>query len=330
MLNKKISIVTGGAGFIGSHMVDFLIKNRWKVIVIDNFSGGNIKNLNQHKNNKNLKIIKKDITNIKFSDLKVSKVDYIYHFAGKGDIVPSIERPEEYIKTNVNGTLNILQIARKLKIKKFVYAASSSCYGLAKVPTKENHKIDPKYPYALSKLMGEQLVMHWCSIYKLPVVSIRIFNAYGNRVRTTGAYGAVFGVFLKQKLSQKPFTLVGNGKQRRDFLHVKDVVNAFYLSSKSKYSNKIYNLGAGSPKSILSLINIMGGNVIKIPKRPGEPECTWADINKIKREIKWKPKVNFKSGIEEMLLNIKDWKNAPLWNPKKIKKVTKSWFRYLN
>ena len=330
MLNKKISIVTGGAGFIGSHMVDFLIKNRWKVIVIDNFSGGNIKNLNQHKNNKNLKIIKKDITKIKFSDLKVSKVDYIYHFAGKGDIVPSIERPEEYIKTNVNGTLNILQIARKLKIKKFVYAASSSCYGLAKVPTKENHKIDPKYPYALSKLMGEQLVMHWCSIYKLPVVSIRIFNAYGNRVRTTGAYGAVFGVFLKQKLSQKPFTLVGNGKQRRDFLHVKDVVNAFYLSSKSKYSNKIYNLGAGSPKSILSLINIMGGNVIKIPKRPGEPECTWADINKIKREIKWKPKVNFKSGIEEMLLNIEDWKNAPLWNPKKIKKVTKSWFRYLN
>ena len=204
MLNKKISIVTGGAGFIGSHMVDFLIKNRWKVIVIDNFSGGNIKNLNQHKNNKNLKIIKKDITKIKFSDLKVSKVDYIYHFAGKGDIVPSIERPEEYIKTNVNGTLNILQIARKLKIKKFVYAASSSCYGLAKVPTKENHKIDPKYPYALSKLMGEQLVMHWCSIYKLPVVSIRIFNAYGNRVRTTGAYGAVFGVFLKQKLSKKP------------------------------------------------------------------------------------------------------------------------------
>ena len=330
MLNKKISIVTGGAGFIGSHMVDFLIKNRWKVIVIDNFSGGNIKNLNQHKNNKNLKIIKKDITKIKFSDLKVSKVDYIYHFAGKGDIVPSIERPEEYIKTNVNGTLNILQIARKLKIKKFVYAASSSCYGLAKVPTKENHKIDPKYPYALSKLMGEQLVMHWCSIYKLPVVSIRIFNAYGNRVRTTGAYGAVFGVFLKQKLSQKPFTLVGNGKQRRDFLHVKDVVNAFYLSSKSKYSNKIYNLGAGSPKSILSLINIMGGKVIKIPKRPGEPECTWADINKIKREIKWKPKVNFKSGIEEMLLNIEDWKNAPLWNPKKIKKVTKSWFKYLN
>ncbi len=330
MLNKKISIVTGGAGFIGSHMVDFLIKKKWKVIVIDDFSGGNIKNLNQHKQNKNLIIIKKNITKIKFSDLKVSKVDYIYHFAGKGDIVPSIERPEEYINTNVNGTLKILQIARKLKIKKFVYAASSSCYGLAKVPTKENHKIDPKYPYALSKLMGEQLVMHWGAIYKLPVVSIRIFNAYGNRVRTTGAYGAVFGVFLKQKLSQKPFTLVGNGRQRRDFLHVKDVVNAFYLSSKSKYSEKIYNLGAGSPKSILSLINIMKGKVIRIPKRPGEPECTWADINRIKREIKWKPKVNFKSGIEEMLLNIEDWKNAPLWNPKKIKKATKSWFRYLN
>ena len=195
MLNKKIAIVTGGAGFIGSHMVDLLIKKKFKVIVIDDLSGGHIKNLVDHKKNKNFKLIKKDINQLVLKDLKISKADYIYHFAGKGDIVPSIENPEKYINTNVFGTLKILQIARNLKVKKFIYAASSSCYGLAKVPTKENHKLEPKYPYAISKLIGEQLSLHWNIVYKLPVISIRIFNAYGPRVKTTGAYGAVFGVF---------------------------------------------------------------------------------------------------------------------------------------
>ncbi len=330
MLNKKIAIVTGGAGFIGSHMVDLLIKKKFKVIVIDDLSGGHIKNLVDHKKNKNFKLIKKDINQLVLKDLKISKADYIYHFAGKGDIVPSIENPEKYINTNVFGTLKILQIARNLKIKKFIYAASSSCYGLAKVPTKENHKLEPKYPYAISKLIGEQLSLHWNKVYKLPVISIRIFNAYGPRVKTTGAYGAVFGVFLKQKLEGKPFTLVGNGKQKRDFLHVKDIANAFYLASKSKYNNRVYNLGAGSPKSIINLIKILKGKVVKIPKRPGEPECTWANINKIKKEIRWRQKIDFKSGVEEMMSSILDWKSAPLWTPKKIRKATKNWFKYLN
>tara|TARA_Y100001970_G_C14259265_1_gene878334 strand:+ start:4356 stop:5348 length:993 start_codon:yes stop_codon:yes gene_type:complete len=330
MLNKKIAIVTGGAGFIGSHMVDLLIKKNFRVIVIDDLSGGDIKNLIFHKKNKNLKLIKKDINKLLLKDLKISRAEYVYHFAGKGDIVPSIENPEKYISTNVFGTLKILQIARVLKVKKFIYAASSSCYGLAKVPTKENHKLEPQYPYAISKLIGEQLSLHWNNVYKLPVISIRIFNAYGPRVKTTGAYGAVFGVFLKQKLEGKPFTLVGNGKQKRDFLHVRDIVYAFYLASKSKYKNRIYNLGAGSPKSILNLIKILKGKVVKIPKRPGEPDCTWANISKIKKEIKWRQKIDFKSGVEEMMLSILDWKRAPLWTPKKIKKATKNWFKYLN
>ena len=216
-----------------------------------------------------------------------------------------------------------------LSIKKFLYAASSSCYGIAKVPTNENHSLDTKYPYALSKLMGEQLVMHWCKVYNLPVISIRIFNAYGSRAKTTGVYGAVFGVFLRQKLSNKPFTLVGDGKQKRDFLHVKDLVKAFYLASKNKYKNKIYNLGAGSPQTILKLIKILNGKYVKIPKRPGEPDITWADIRKIKREIKWKPKVSFEKGVNEMLQNINDWKNAPLWDTKSIKIATRLWFKYM-
>ena len=327
---SKTAIVTGGAGFIGSHVVDLLLKKNFKVFVIDNLSGGRISNISHHMKNKNFSLIKKDICDSSIQNLNLKKINFIFHFAGKGDIVPSIENPTLYFNTNVNGTLNILELARKLKIKKFIYAASSSCYGLASTPTKEDHPLDPKYPYALSKLMGEQISMHWSKLYKLPIISVRIFNAYGPRVKTTGAYGAVFGVFFKQKFSGKPFTLVGNGKQKRDFLFVTDVANAFYKCAISPKKNKIYNLGAGNPQTILKLINILKGKIIKIPKRPGEPDCTWANIDKIKKEIKWKPKVSFDAGVNLMLKDISKWKDAPLWDPKKIKKATKIWFKYLD
>ena len=330
MINKKIAIVTGGAGFIGSHLVDLLLKKNFEVRVIDNLSGGRLENLKDHKKNKKLIIKKIDINKMSKNEKIFNKVKYVFHLAGKGDIVPSIENPISYMQTNVIGTTRVLENCRNKKISKFVYAASSSCYGLAKTPTNENHKISNKYPYALSKYLGEQTCFHWSEVYSIPVISIRIFNAYGLRVKTTGVYGAAFGVFLKQKLKNKPFTVVGNGNQKRDFLHVKDVANAFYLTAKSPHKNKIYNLGAGKPQKIIDLVKILGGSYTFISKRPGEPECTWANIKKFKREIKWKPKVSFEEGVSEMLRNINDWKNAPLWNQKSIKKATKLWFKHLS
>ena len=195
---KKIAVVTGGAGFIGSHTVDLLLKKKYKVRVIDNFSSGHKKNLNHHSNNKNLDLIKLNILEKNKLNKIFKDVDHVFHFAGVGDIVPSIENPSYYIANNVIGTLNILEACKTSKIKKFVYAASSSCYGIATVPTKENHPINTLYPYAISKYQGEQLALHWSKVYKIPTNSIRIFNAYGPRVRTTGAYGAVFGVFLNK------------------------------------------------------------------------------------------------------------------------------------
>ena len=328
---KKKAIVTGGAGFIGSHMVDLLISKNYYVIVIDSLVGGHKRNLKQHLKNKNFKLIKQDICSLDSNSILFKNVDYVYHFAGIGDIVPSIENPLNYMMTNVIGTTKVLENCRNQKIKKFVYAASSSCYGLAKTPTNEDHKISPEYPYALSKLMGEQACLHWSKVYKIPTISIRIFNAYGPRVKTSGVYGAVFGVFFKQKLENKPLTVVGNGLQKRDFLNVKDVANAFYMSAISKRKNEVYNLGSGSPKKILDLIKLLGTNkVVKLPKRPGEPDCTWADTKKIKRQINWKPNISFKNGVNEMLLSIDKWKNAPLWNKKNIKKATKTWFKYLS
>ena len=326
---KKIAVVTGGAGFIGSHMVDLLLSQKYRVHVIDNLFGGHKKNLNHHKSNSQLKFEKIDICKLKPNHKLFKNADYVFHFAGIGDIVPSIEKPANYMMTNVQGTIKVLEASRFSKIKKFVYAASASCYGLARIGTKENFKINPEHPYALSKYLGEKAVFHWHKVYGLSVNSIRIFNAYGTRARTTGTYGAVFGVFFKQKTKNKPLTIIGDGKQSRDFVYVTDVARAFLAAAKTHYVGKIYNVGTGNPQTINHLANLIGGKKTFIPDRPGEPKCYSAEISKIKRELKWKPKVKFKDGVHIMLNEIEKWKDAPLWTPKSIKTATKTWFKYL-
>ena len=227
MTSRPIALVTGGAGFIGSHMVDLLVDKGYSVRVIDNLVGGREENL-AHLKNESVEFEQRDIRSISPGDPLFKGAKFVFHFAGIGDIVPSIENPIEYMSANVLGTVHVLEAARHARVEKLVYAASSSCYGLADVPTREDHPIDPRYPYALSKYQAEQALFHWHEVYKLPVNSIRIFNAYGTRSRTSGAYGAVFGVFLRQKLAGRPYTVVGDGKQRRDFLYVTDVARAFY------------------------------------------------------------------------------------------------------
>lgn len=326
----KKAIVTGGSGFIGSHMVDLLLSKNYTVIVIDNLLGGHLKNNIHHKNNKNFILKKIDIRKEILDKNLFKGVDYVYHFAGIGDLVPSIEQPNNYMMTNVQGTVNVLEAARKAKIKKFVYAASASCYGKTKKSiVGENTKISLEHPYALSKYMGESAVFHWNKVYGLPVNSIRIFNAYGPRVRTTGAYGAVIGVFFKQKISKKPLTIVGSGNQSRDFVHVTDVVKAFYQASKIKKSGEFFNIGTGTPQTVNRLANLIGGKKINMPNRPGEPMRSCANISKARKILQWEPKIKFETGIKEMLKDINKWKDAPLWTPKKIKKATKTWFSFL-
>ena len=329
MTAKTIVVVTGGAGFIGSHMVDLLLSSGYQVRVLDNFTGGHERNLEQHSKNSALHIEKADICKLDPRNKLFDNAKYVFHFAGIGDIVPSIEKPIDYMNTNVQGTVRVLEAARSAGVEKFVYAASSSCYGLAETPTNEDHPISPQYPYALSKYQGEQAAFHWHQVYGLPVNSLRIFNAYGTRVRTTGVYGAVFGVFFKQKLEKKPFTVVGDGTQSRDFLYVTDIAKAFLAAAKTSYNGQIYNLGAGRPQSINQLVNYIGGDIVYLPKRPGEPECTWADITKITSELNWKPRVGFKEGVAKMMVEIENWKDAPLWDPSSIEKATDIWFRFM-
>ena len=329
MSSKPVSVVTGGAGFIGSHTVDLLLARGHAVRVIDNFIGGHDRNLAHQAGNPDLSVERADIRSLAVGSAVFTDAKYVIHFAGIGDIVPSIERPIDYMDVNVQGTVKVLECARAAGVTKFVYAASSSCYGLADVPTREDHPIDPKYPYALSKYQGEQAALHWHKVYGLPANSVRIFNAYGTRVRTTGAYGAVFGVFFKQKLAGKPFTVVGDGTQGRDFLYVTDVARAFLAAAETDRTGEIYNLGAGNPQSVNKLVELLGGDVVYIPKRPGEPDCTWADITKITSELGWRPEVPFEEGVARMVAEIDNWRDAPLWDPASIQEATKTWFRYM-
>ncbi len=297
------SIITGGAGFIGSNLTDHLVRIGHKVTVIDNFVSGKKTNLSHHKK-KDVKIIKIDISKSKKLYKYFKGADYIFHLAGLAEIIPSIKNPKKYFDNNVIGSLNVVEAAKKAKVKKFIYAASSSCYGTPKsFPTSEKDKIDLKHPYAVTKYMGEELIMRYASIFKMPNISFRFFNVYGPRLNTSGQYSAVIANFLSQMKKKKPLTIVGNGKQTRDFIHVDDLVNAFIKVIKSNLANKIYNLGSGKKTSINTIAKIFGGKRKFIPNRPGEPKNSLANISKAKKEINWKPKITIEEGIKRLIKN---------------------------
>ena len=307
------ALVTGGLGFIGSHLVERLRKDGHKVMVLD------CGLLNSEMDGDVLTTY----------EVRDRAVDWLFHLAARADIVPSIQHPSCYHETNVTGTVRMLEQAQESGVKRFIYAASSSCYGLAtELPTPETAPLSPQYPYALTKMIGEQYALHWMQVYGLPVVSLRLFNVYGPRQRTNGAYGAVLGVFLAQKANQRPLTIVGDGTQTRDFTHVSDVVDAMVKAAESDVTG-VFNVGSGHPHSVNELAWIIGGERVYVPKRPGEPDCTWADATKIREALGWKPQVPFWYGVQSMLEDVERWKDAPIWTPETIAQETATWHQYL-
>lgn len=333
MSPQRYAVVTGGAGFIGSHMVDLLLSLGYRVGVVDNLATGRRENLRDLPQRGDCELYELDVRDLPREPRILASAEFVFHFAGLGDIVPSIEQPLRYMQANVDGTLAVLEAARAAGVRRLVYAASSSCYGAhPPLPTSEDAPISPEYPYALSKYLGELSALHWSRVYRLPVVSIRMFNVYGPRVRTTGAYGAVLGVFLAQKLNGSPLTVVGDGTQSRDFVYVTDVVRAFLLAAESEVAGEVFNLGSGSPQTVNRLVELIGGQqgqVVHVPKRPGEPDCTWADITKIRRVLGWEPTIGLETGVAALMDDIQAWKDAPVWTPKAIEAATKTWFEYL-
>lgn len=324
------ALVTGGAGFIGSHLVERLLADGHHVRVLDNLATGREANLEHLGTNPHMTFHPLDVTDLPKITPLFSGVDWVFHLAGLADIVPSIETPMKYHQANVDGTVAVLEASRQCGVKRFVYSASASCYGNPEEsPTPETAPIRLMYPYALTKYLGEQCTLHWSQVYRLPCVSLRLFNVYGPRSRTTGAYGAVFGVFLAQKLAGKPFTIVGDGTQTRDFTFVTDVVDAFLRGAQSEVIGEVLNVGSGNTYSVNYLASLIGGEKVHIPKRPGEPDCSFADTRKINRVLDWQPKVSFEEGVGVMLANLDHWRDAPLWDPESLGRATEQWFKYL-
>jgi UDP-glucose 4-epimerase len=327
----SIDLVTGGAGFIGSHLVDALIALGRRVRVVDNFASGHGRNLAQHAGNPALEIIETDVADAAAMVAAIENVERVFHVAALADIVPSIQRPEAYFRANVDGTFAVLQAARATQVKRFIYVASSSCYGIPDVyPTPEEAEIRPQYPYALTKWLGECLVMHWAQVYRLPALSMRFFNIYGPRARTSGSYGAVFGVFLAQLLAGRPLTIVGDGTQQRDFTYVSDAVAALIAAADSDCTGRCYNVGSDRPVSVNRLVELLGAReTVHTRKRPGEPDCTFADTRRIKAELGWSARVPIERGVRIMLEGIEHWRGAPVWTPERIAVATADWFTYL-
>ena len=326
----KKAIITGGAGFIGSHLVELLLHEGFAVVVLDNLSDGQLDNVKLFKDHPYYRFYQVNVAE-EFDDHLFQDVDYVFHLAALADIVPSIDEPFKYHQANVTATIRVLEACRKYRVKKLVYSASNSCYGIPdSYPTPETAEIRPEYPYAFMKAMAEQYVLFWGKVYKIPVISLRYFNVFGTRARTNNTYGAVFKVFLTQKLHNQPLTIVGDGTQTRDFTYVTDIGRANLLAAESEIQGEVINIATGKPQSINYLAQLIGGSTVSIPKRPGEPDSTHADITKAKSLLDWEPHVAFEEGVKIMLENIEYWREAPLWNPKSIGKATENWFRYLS
>ncbi|NJL56778.1 NAD-dependent epimerase/dehydratase family protein [bacterium] len=303
MSNCKRCLVTGAAGFIGSHLCDRLLALGHRVIGLDNFTTGRMENLQQARSCPEFSLLQKDVADITPEDIR--HVDWVFHLAGLADLVPSIQNPDKYYHTNVHGTFKLLEACRQVSIQRFVYTASSTCYGIPdQYPTPEIYPCAPEHPYALTKYLGEQLVMHWAKVYKLPALSLRLFNVYGPRSRTTGAYGAVFGVFLAQKLAGKPFTVVGDGKQTRDFTFIADAVAAnLAAGSVDAAVGEIFNIGGGSRVVLMDVLATMEEIVGQPIKRDhkglamGDARHTAADVSKARKILEYNPQVSLRDGL---------------------------------
>lgn len=295
-------LVTGGAGFIGSHLVDHLLQEGHQVTVVDNLCNGRLSNLKKWVSHNRFKFVNTDIRKAQDLNGIFSHIDWVFHLAALPGVLRSIEKPTEYFETNVEGTFNVLEASRLAGVQRFLYAASSSCYGIAgQYPISEIAQIQPQSPYALTKYLGELLVLHWAQVYQLPSLSLRLFNVFGPRLCKTGSYASVFGTFLAQKARGEHLTIAGDGNQTRDFIYIQDVVEAFYSAAKSNYSNDIMNVGSGSSFSINRLAELVGGPVTYIPKTVGEVPHSLADVEKIYKKLSWKAKVSFQEGVHKLL-----------------------------
>jgi len=290
-MSNPLSLVTGAAGFIGSNLVDYLLKHGHSVVCVDNESANNDK---FYWNDKTINV-SGDITNYKFMKNVFTHVEYVFHLAAESRLQPSIENPIQAVEKNCVGTTVMLQCAREVGVKRFVYSSTSSGYGNNPYPNVETQPDDCLNPYSASKIAGEKFCKMYTDLYGLETVVLRYFNVFGHRSPQRGQYAPVIGIFQRQRDAGEPLTIVGDGSQRRDFVHVEDVARANYLASLMPlkgHEGEVFNVGSGSSYSIKEIADAISDDQVYIPKRDGEMETTLADITKIGEVIGWKPEID--------------------------------------
>ena len=290
----SVSLVTGAAGFIGSNLVDHLLDQGHSVICVDNESANNEKFHWSHENGMVINV-RGDITDYKFMKNVFSGVDYVFHLAAESRLQSAIQNPIEAVKKNCVGTTVMLQCAREAGVKRFVYSSTSSGYGNNPYPNVETQPDDCLNPYSASKIAGEKVCKMYPELYGLETVVLRYFNVFGRRSPARGQYAPVIGIFQRQRDAGEPLTIVGDGAQRRDFVHVEDVARANYLAATMPlkgHAGEVFNVGTGSAYSIQQIADSISDNQVYIDKRSGEMETTFADITKIGEVIGWKPEID--------------------------------------
>ncbi|HOX60903.1 MAG TPA: NAD-dependent epimerase/dehydratase family protein [Candidatus Magasanikbacteria bacterium] len=286
-------IVTGGAGFIGSHLTDALVARGHRVIVVDNLMLGQKKFVN-----KKAKFVKADIRNFAVMKKILRGADAVFHLAADPRLPLSIEDPKTTHEINVTGTLNVLEAARLGKVKKVIFSSSCAVYGDQPVPFREEFIPAPLNPYSLHKLMGEEYCRLYSSLFQVETVCLRYFNVFGPRKLANGSYPMVIPIFLDQKKRGQKLTIVGDGKSTRDYVHVSDVVQANISAWESKIGDGgVYNVGTGRQVSVNEIATLIGGKTKMVPARRGEMRFVEADNSKAKRGLGWEPKMGFEEGL---------------------------------
>ena len=320
------SVVTGAAGFLGSHLVDQLMKEGHEVVAIDNELNGSWSNLSQWHENPRFHKVHKDILEIQSDDNDFKNCNYVFHLAGLECPVTSINNPEIFFSTNIHGTVKVLQASKQSDLKKFVYAGSSSVYGDASTPTLETDSISPMTPSCLTKSQAEEICLHWGEVFEIPVNGLRIFNAYGPRDKTKIYPGSAFSIWMKQKNQDQPLTVVGDGSHARDFVYCTDVANAFYIAALEGKDGEIYNIGSGKAVTLNEITDRIKGKKLFIKNKEDEPVKTWADISKFQFDCNWQPRTPMESGVEFSLDVLEDWKGDNNWDENNLSEFFQAWF----
>lgn len=301
-------VVTGGAGFIGSNLVERLLREKdiKKIVIIDYCKNG-LANIKHLLGNKKIRLVKLNIINLKKNNKNFKSADCVFHLAALIDMSSSLKEPSIYYKANVLGTLNVLEAMKYHNVSKIIYAASASCYGTTqKNFISENSKIQLNFPYAFTKYSAEQLIDHWSKVYGINYFSLRLFNVYELKSTIGSSYNSVIKIFLRQYHLNKPLTIFGDGNQTRDFVNVKDVCEAFIKAFKSIKKNKIINIGSSKPVKIIKIAKMLSNKIVFLPKRIGETNNSKANILKAKKILNWKPKINLINDIKKTFNNKKN------------------------